>query len=326
MAEFNNKKIPLVAVAGPTASGKTSFAIEMARRFGGEIISMDSMQIYKHLNIGTAKADAEEMQGIPHHMLDCVDVATPFSASDYSIEARRIIREIYLRGKLPILCGGTGLYLNSVLYDYNMSDVSFDEELRNELFAYAEQNGNEALHDRLKVLDEVSANEIHPNNVKRVVRAIEICMLSGKPKSQQMDSTTHSVYDSLVFGMEMPRDELYDRINMRVDIMMNKGLEGEIEALLANGILKLCGDASQAAQAIGYKEMLEYKRGETDLSEAVEKIKMNSRRYAKRQLTWFRRIDEIKWLNPTHEDEREEAFKETDIFLKGRFYNEYQGL
>ncbi len=317
MAEYSKNKIPLVAVVGPTASGKTSFAIELAKRYNGEIVSMDSMQIYKHLSIGTAKPDSDEMQDILHHMLDHVDPSTPYSANDYATDARRIIADIHSRGRLPIACGGTGLYLNSLIYDYDMSQASFDEALRNELAEYAKKYGNEMLHQRLYELDEKSAREIHPNNVKRVIRAIEICMLTGRPKSQQMTAGTESVYDSLIFGMDIPRDVLYDRINKRVDVMLEKGLLSEVDSLIQQGILDVNDTTSQASQAIGYKELLMYKRGEITLDEAVESIKMNSRRYAKRQLTWFRRIKGINWLDPTNSKSLDETDKIIENFLKG---------
>ena len=315
MAEFNNQK--LIAVVGPTASGKTSLAIKIAKQFNGEIISMDSMQIYKYMSIGTAKPTVEEMDGIPHHMLDFVEPGATFTANDYAELARDKIAEITSRGKVPILCGGTGLYLNSVLYAYEMSEAAGDDNLRAELEKFAEENGNNALHDRLKVLDPQSAQEIHPNNVKRVVRALEICILTGKPRSEQMTAEPTNVYPALIFGMVMPRDELYDRINKRVDIMLEQGLLNEFEGLLSQGILNVEDKTSQASQAIGYKELLSYKRGEISLEEAIDQIKMNSRRYAKRQLTWFRRNNDILWLDPRNDENVQTALVKIESFLKG---------
>lgn len=323
MAEYSNNKIPLVAVVGPTASGKTSFAITLAKKYNGEIVSMDSMQIYKYLNIGTAKPDLSEMQGIPHHMMDFADPCVPYTASDYVKDAGIIIKDIFSRGKLPIVCGGTGLYLNSLLYGYDMSQASFDENLRKELADFAEKFGNESLHKKLYEFDPKSAEEIHPNNVKRVIRALEICILTGKPKSEQMNASSCSIYNSLLFGMDIPRDILYERINKRVDLMMEKGLKEEVDSLVENGILRVNGDKTQASQAIGYKELLACKRGEISLGEAVEQIKMNSRRYAKRQLTWFRRIDEINHLNPTESDSEDRADNIINSFLKGSVLNGY---
>ncbi len=319
MAEFSNNKIPLVAVVGPTASGKTDIAIDIALKYNGEIVSMDSMQIYKYMDIGTAKPDREEMRGIPHHMLDCVLPGEVFTANDYVRLAKNIITDIYKRGKLPVICGGTGLYLNSLLYNYNMSEAAFDPELRESLYKEAEQNGNEAIFEKLKELDPKSAEEIHPNNVKRVVRAIEICMLTGKPRSEQLTAEIESEYDFVVLGMNREREYLYERINKRVDIMLQKGLEAEVRDLLNGGYLKVNGELTQAGEAIGYKEMLEYIDGEASLEEAVEKIKMNSRRYAKRQITWFKRINGIMWTDPDNDGSRSEAYNKIKELAKGYF-------
>lgn len=315
MAEFSNQK--LIAVVGPTASGKTSLAIKIAKLFNGEIISMDSMQIYKYMSVGTAKPTVEEMDGVPHHLLDFVEPGDTFTANDYAELAREKIDEITSRGHIPILCGGTGLYLNSVLYAYEMSEAASDDALRSELENFASQNGNIALHDKLRELDPQSADEIHPNNVKRVIRALEICILTGKPRSQQMTAEAKNVYPALIFGMDMPREELYERINKRVDIMLSQGLLDEFEDLLLRGILSKNDTTSQASQAIGYKELLSYKRGEITLDEAIEQIKMNSRRYAKRQLTWFRRNNDIIWIDPRNNDNVVTALENIKCFLKG---------
>lgn len=323
MAEYSNNNIPLVAVVGPTASGKTSFAIALAKKYNGEIVSMDSMQIYKYLNIGTAKPDLAEMRGIPHHMLDFVEPCEPYTVNDYVKDAEKTIKDIFSRGKLPIVCGGTGLYLNALLYGYDMSQASFDENIRKDLADFAINFGNEALHKRLCELDPKSAEEIHPNNVKRVIRALEICILTGKTKSEQMNASSRSIYNSLLFGMNIPRDILYERINARVDIMMEKGLKKEVESLVENGILSVNGDKTQASQAIGYKELLACLCGEISLGEAVEQIKMNSRRYAKRQLTWFRRIEEINHLDPTESDSSQRVDNIINSFLKGSVLNGY---
>ena len=318
MAEYSNScgKTPLIAVVGPTASGKTAFAVEIAKRFDGEVISMDSMQIYKRLCIGTAKPSPEEMQGIKHHMIDVVEPDEPFNANDYASIARRTVNDIYLRGKMPVLCGGTGLYLNSLLYSYNMSEASFDDSLRKQLYDDAEKYGADFLYAKLQKVDPVSAEQIHPNNVKRVVRALEIYMLTGKPKSEQVTAERERVFDALIFRMEWDRDILYDRINRRVDVMLENGLEKEVRELISAGVLKLRGDASQAGQAIGYKEMLEYIDGKISYDDAVEKIKMNSRRYAKRQITWFKRTENIKWMNPCDDGAVSEAFDIIENFVK----------
>lgn len=318
MAEHSNLygKTPIIAVVGPTASGKTTFAVEIAKRFEGEVISMDSMQIYKRFCIGTAKPSPEEMQGIKHHMIDVVEPDEPFNANDYAGIARRMVNDIYLRGKMPVLCGGTGLYLNSLLYSYNMSEASFDDSLRKQLYDDAEKYGADFLYAKLQKVDPASAEQIHPNNVKRVVRALEIYMLTGKPKSEQVTAERESVFDALIFGMEWDRDILYDRINRRVDVMLENGLEKEVRELVSAGVLKLRGDTSQVGQAIGYKEMLEYIDGKISYDDAVEKIKMNSRRYAKRQITWFKRTENIKWMNPCDDGAASEAFDIIENFAK----------
>lgn len=318
MAEHSNLygKTPIIAVVGPTASGKTTFAVEIAKRFEGEVISMDSMQIYKRFCIGTAKPSPEEMQGIKHHMIDVVEPDEPFNANDYAGIARRTVNDIYLRGKMPVLCGGTGLYLNSLLYSYNMSEASFDDSLRKQLYDDAEKYGADFLYAKLQKVDPVSAEQIHPNNVKRVVRALEIYMLTGKPKSEQVTAERESVFDALIFGMEWDRDILYDRINRRVDVMLENGLEKEVRELVSAGVLKLRGDTSQVGQAIGYKEMLEYIDGKISYDDAVEKIKMNSRRYAKRQITWFKKTENIKWMNPCDDGAVSEAFDIIENFVK----------
>lgn len=320
MAEYSDNnsanKIPLIAVVGPTASGKTDFALDIAEKFGGEIISLDSMQVYKYLNIGTAKPTRSEMRGIPHHMLDCIDPREPFSASDYAREASKIISDIYSRGKLPIVCGGTGLYLNSLLYSYNMSEASYDNSVREALYNDANEKGAEYIYARLKEVDPVSAAEIHPNNIKRVVRALEIYMLTGKPKSEQITSNDESVFDVLIFGMDWDRQTLYERINKRVDIMLEKGLVAEVEALVKHGILKLNDDTSQAGQAIGYKEILAYLSGKCSYDDAVEAIKLNTRHYAKRQITWFKKVQGILWLDPHEQSAAEEAYNNIKNFLE----------
>ena len=329
MEEYNNvcidgKKLPLVAVVGPTASGKTGFAVEIAKKFNGEVISMDSMQIYKRLNIGTAKPSESEMQGIKHHLIDCVDANEPFTANDYVALAANTAENIYSQGKLPIICGGTGLYLNSLLYSYNMSEAEVDYSLREQLYKEAEEYGREHIYNRLKAVDPKSAEEIHPNNVKRVIRALEIYMLTGKPKSEQITSLEDGPFDALVFGMNWDREALYERINKRVDIMLENGLEDEVRTLLNDGILRKGSELTQAGQAIGYKEMLEYIDGEISFNDAVEKIKMNTRRYAKRQMTWFKKTKNIRWMNPHNDAEKSEAYNIIKNFTKRfGFINEF---
>lgn len=284
----------IIAVAGPTASGKTSLAIEIAKRVDGEVVSCDSMQIYKGMNIGTAKPDSDEMCGIPHHMLDFVEPDTSYSVADFAADARAAIDEVLSRRKVPVIAGGTGLYMDSVLNNIRFGDFESDPRLREELTLLAEQEGNDAVHKLLQEADPEAAEKIHPNNVRRVIRAIEVCRATGKTFTQvNAESRQEPVYNALIFGIETDREVLYDRINLRVDKMMEKGLLDEVKGFFEKGLSL----DTTAMQAIGYKELFEYLRGECSLSESVEKIKQESRRYAKRQLTWFRRNPEINWVS-----------------------------
>lgn len=286
-------KPKIICVAGPTASGKTSYAIDLAKKTDGEVVSCDSMQIYKYMNIGTAKPTKEEMDGIPHHMIDFVDPRENYSVADYVRDAKECIDDILSRGKMPIVCGGTGLYMDSLIGGIEFQDEKFDEEYRAELTAFAEKEGVAALHKILEEADSEAAGKIHPNNVKRVIRALEIIKSTGLTKTESdRRAVKESAYDAEIFGLDMDREVLYDRINRRVDIMMEQGLIKEVESLLKMGIPR----ESTAMQAIGYKELVSYFQGECGLEDAVETIKRESRRYAKRQLTWFRRNSDIKWI------------------------------
>ncbi len=301
----------VIAVAGPTASGKTALAIEIAKRFSGEIISCDSMQIYKGMDIGTAKPNLEEMQGIPHHMIDVVDMNTRYSVADFVGDARVAINDVQNRGKVPVIAGGTGLYMDSVLNNIEFFEFDCDPDFRGKMEKIAEDEGNEALHNRLKELDPEAAENIHPNNVRRVIRALEVCEFSGMTFSRANElSRQKPVYDSLIIGIDVPRPYLYERINLRVDQMMEKGLYKEVEILYKSGADR----NSTAMQAIGYKEILDSIEGRVSPEEAVEKIKMETRRYAKRQLTWFKRNEKIHWINP--EDGFDQVFELCRKFLK----------
>ena len=284
------EKIPVIAVVGPTATGKTALGIGLARRFGGEIVSCDSMQIYRGLPIGTAQPDQEELAQAPHHLVGFLDVGEPFSVSDYVNLAGRTITEIAGRGKLPILVGGTGLYARSLLRGFSFEESARDDSLREALFREAEERGPEALYRRLQEQDPVAAGEIHPHNVKRVIRALEYIQLSGEPFSRQAARSKEAQspyrYCMLVLGFR-DRQKLYQRIDRRVDRMLELGLLKEAE-----GFYRRCkegGTPPTAAQAIGYKELFPYFAGEVPLEQAVEDIKRESRRYAKRQITWFAR-------------------------------------
>lgn len=289
------QKIKILAIVGPTASGKTSVSIELAKRLGGEIISCDSMQIYRRMDIGTAKPTEEEKCGVPHHLIDAVEPDAPFSCADYVTMAGEAVREIVARQKLPILCGGTGLYLDRFLCG-EMEETHADEGLRASLFAYAESEGTEALHARLRAVDPESADAIHPNNVKRVVRALEIYEQTGIPKSEfdRRSQVVESPYEATVIGLAYPRREvLYERINRRVDSMLADGLLEETRRLLDEGVFAL---NQTAAQAIGYKELLGYFAGNETLGEAAENLKTATRRYAKRQITWFSAKPYVEWV------------------------------
>ena len=285
------EKIRTVSVLGPTASGKTGLAVRLAKALGGEVVSCDSMQLYRGMDIGTATPDMAEREGIPHHMFDIADPSEEFSAADYARLAAPVIGDIAARGKLPILCGGTGLYRDALMRITDFMEGDADEALRESLYAYAREHGNAALHDRLRAVDPEAADAIHMNNVKRVVRAIEVYETTGRTKTEtdRMQTAGDSPYDDapllLTFG---DRALLYRRIERRVDMMMEAGLEKEARDLLCSGRPV----SRTAAQAIGYKEFLPYFRGECSLSDVAAEIKLATRHYAKRQMIWFRRYED----------------------------------
>ena len=297
MKNEKETKIKICAVVGSTASGKSSLALELAGRLGGEIISCDSMQVYKRMDIGTAKPTAEEQARVKHHLIDINEPWESFSCADYVKAADRAIRECHERGKLPIVCGGTGLYLDALLRGADFSEGIGDENIRRELLEFAEVNGAEALFEELRRIDPDSAEKTHPNNVKRVARAIEIYRTSGVTKSEhdRRSRTGGDRFDAVVVGLRYEeRDVLYSRIDRRVDEMIIQGLCEETAALDREGVFLKNGTA---AQAIGYKEILPYIRGEGSLDDCVELLKMSTRRYAKRQCTWFGGRDYVKWLD-----------------------------
>ena len=286
-------KIPLVAVAGPTASGKTALAVELALRLGGEVISADSMQIYKGMDIATAKPTAAEQKGVPHHLIGFLEPTEEFSVADYAVLAHRTIREVHERGKLPILAGGTGLYLDAVVNNITFAEIETDSALRAELARLAREQGTECLLEELRAVDPESAARLHPHNLARIIRAVEVYRLTGIPMSehQRRSRLTPQLYRTALLGLNFrDRQRLYDRIDLRVDRMLEAGLLEEARQVLAQDSLKT------ARQAIGYKELIPYFAGEETLAEAVGRIKQESRRYAKRQLTWFRRNERINWI------------------------------
>ena len=292
----NQNKPFLVVIVGPTASGKTELSIEIAKKFNGEVISGDSMQVYKHMDIGTAKVTRDEMDGIPHHMIDILEPDESFSAYEFKKRAEACIEDIINRGKLPIIAGGTGLYIQSLLYNYAFEDETVSPEkmqIVHAQLAELEQYNNEELHHYLASFDSESAENIHPNNRKRVLRAIEYYLktkklLSYRKKVQQFTEN----YDTLLIGIEMSRETLYFKINKRVDIMLGHGLFKEVQQLVEQGF-----ETSQSMQAIGYKELVPVVKGNMKMDDAVEKLKQHSRQYAKRQLTWFKNKMNVHWLN-----------------------------
>lgn len=288
-------KKKLLVISGPTAVGKTNISIKLAKILNGEIISADSMQIYKCMDIGSAKVTKEEMDGVPHHLIDVVMPDSEFTVSDFKEKAEEIIEDIYSRGKLPILAGGTGLYIDSLICNMSFTEGVKDEEYRNYLETLSKEKGNEYVHNMLKEVDKISAERIHFNNVKRVIRALEVYKTSGKPFSSfnAGDTLYDTPYDINYYVLTMDREKLYDRINLRVDIMMNKGLIEEVEALKAMGYTP----DMQSMKGIGYKEILYYLNGDITLDKSIELIKKGSRNYAKRQLTWFRKDPRVVYMN-----------------------------
>ncbi len=281
-------KIPLIVVVGPTASGKSEYALKKAKEIGGEIISGDSMQIYRKMDIGTAKPSLDEMGEVPHHLIDVADISEVFSAARFVELASAAIEDIHSRGKMPIIAGGTGLYIDTLISGTELSATEDDPILRRELFAFAEEQGAIALHQRLKEVDPVSAEAIHPNNVKRVARALEIYIKTGETKSEadRKSRLKESIYDPYtVYIRPKERETLYERIDKRVDKMFELGLEKEVRELYEMGL----ENTPTASQAIGYKEFYPYFRGETDLESVKQAICLNTRHYAKRQMTWFNR-------------------------------------
>ena len=288
-------KPKIIVIAGPTASGKTSLAIELAKEINGEIISSDSMQIYKDMDIGTAKVTEEEMQGIKHYLIDIVSPEERYSVSDFKNDAEKAIEEILAKGKVPIVAGGTGLYIDSLIYSINYPDMKFNEEYRNELMEIAETpEGLSNLYKEAKKIDPEAIKKISSNDKKRIIRILEIYKQTGKNKTEQeKQSRLEEVkYDYKVFALNMDRHVLYEKINKRVDQMIENGLIDEVKY-----IKQKYNKYPTAMQALGYKEVVEYLNNDITYEEMIEKIKQETRRYAKRQLTWFRKNKETKWLN-----------------------------
>lgn len=291
-------KEKVIVICGPTASGKTALSIELAKKINGEIVSADSMQIYKDMNIGTAKPTIDEMQGIKHYLLDFVSPEERYSVAQYKQDAKRAIKEIIKKGKTPIIVGGTGLYVDSLIYEIEYNDIKIDEEYRNKLETIVEKNGLEELYKKALEIDPVAMEKINKNDKKRIMRILEIYKATGKTKTQQeLESRKKPVeYDYRIFAINWDRKILYQRINKRVDIMIEQGLVNEVK-----NILDKYDKFPTAMQGLGYKEVVDYINGIYTKEEMIEKIKMETRRYAKRQLTWFRKNKQTIWLDGTND-------------------------
>ena len=289
----------VIAVVGPTASGKSALALQLAREIGGEIVCMDSMQIYRGMDIGTAKPTPEERQAVPHHMLDIVLPADSYDVATYACDARQVMEEILSRGRVPILTGGTGLYLRALMYGLQLGTVAADEAFRAECLRRAEtEDGRKELWRELRAADPVSAGKFHYNDVKRVMRALEVYRATGRPISDQgTRQEINSPFSFFLLGMGMERSLLYQRIDRRVEEMLRQGLTDEVRGLLDSGVTP----QAQAMQGIGYKEMIPYLAGEATLDETRSLIAQNTRHYANRQMTWFRSEERIHWLDTSSE-------------------------
>lgn len=288
------KKQKVIVICGPTASGKTALSIELAKKIDGEIVSCDSMQIYKEMNIGTAKPTIEEMQGIKHYMIGIISPDERYSVADYKKDAKKAIKEILSKGKVPIVVGGTGLYIDSLIYEIEYQDIEFDKEYREYLERKVEEKGLEELYNEAKEIDPEAIEKISKNDKKRILRILEIYHATGENKTEQERKSRQKEveYDYKVYALNMEREKLYDRINKRVDKMIEDGLIQEVEK-----IYKKYNEFPTAMQGLGYKEVVEYLEGNLTKEEMIEKIKQETRRYAKRQLTWFRKNKQTIWLD-----------------------------
>jgi tRNA dimethylallyltransferase len=296
----------LIAVIGPTAVGKTKVSIELAKMLNTEIISGDSMLVYKDMNIGTAKPSSDERSNITHHLIDILEPQADFSVVDFTALASQHITNINQKGVIPILAGGTGLYVKALLEGYQFNPTPSDEKLRIQLDDLAKKHGNQYLHDRLTAVSPDTAARLHPNDLRRIIRALEIYYLSGETVSQNKLMEQHILlYDAVVIGLTMERKLLYERINQRVDLMMSQGLLNEVEKLLNSGIPANC----QAMQGIGYKEIVKYLQKEIDLATAIGSIKQATRNFAKRQLTWYRKMPYIIWFDVKNFDTTNEMME-----------------
>ena len=306
-------KKPLIVIGGPTACGKTGFSIKLAKEIGGEIISADSMQVYRYMDIGTAKVTPEEADGVPHYLIDEFDPDEEYNVMLFQQKAKAYMEQIWAKGKVPILVGGTGFYINALLYDNDFTETDNDTSYREECYRLAQEQGPEVLYERLKEIDPEYAAIMHANNVKRVTRALEYHYLTGQKFSEHNaeQKEKETPYDAAVIILSMDREKLYERIELRIDIMMEQGLLEEVKGLLDKGYMP----ELVSMQGIGYKEFIPYFNGECTLEEAVTQLKTNTRRFAKRQLTWFRRQIEGLWVDMSSST-GEEAMEEVLDYLK----------
>lgn len=289
-----NKKPKVIVICGPTASGKTGLSVKLAQRINGEIVSCDSMQIYQDMTIGTAKVTEEEMQGVPHHLIDFVSPDKRYSVAEFQKDAEKAICEIIQRGKIPIVVGGTGLYVDTLVYHIQYPEIEIDLAYRKELENLIQEQGLQEAYQKAKEIDPQAIEKISSNDQKRIMRILEIYHQTGKTKTQlEIESRKEEPpYEYLMYAIEMDREKLYDRINQRVDIMLEQGLIEEVQALI-----KKYQDFPTAMQGLGYKEVVSYLQGDMTKEEMIETLKQETRRYAKRQLTWFRKNKEIKWID-----------------------------
>lgn len=307
-------KPQVIAISGPTASGKSDLAFKVAQTLNGEIICMDSMQIYRRMDIGTAKPTQQEQTQVPHHMLDIIEPTESYAVADYAEAAEQIIFDVFSRGKMPILVGGTGLYLKALMHGLALGGAGGDEQIRARLYAAAQEpDGKNLLHGKLKEIDPVSAAKFHPNDIRRVIRALEIFELTGVPISQQKQEEVERPFAILPLAIDLPRDILYQRLEKRVHLMMKLGLLEEVKGLLESGVTA----GMQSMQGIGYKELIPVINGNETLESAVWQIVLNTRHYAKRQGTWLRTEPRTVWISERPEERFDAAMKHIDGFLKG---------
>lgn len=305
-------KKEIIVICGPTAVGKTEYAIETALKMNGEIVSCDSMQLYQYMDIGSAKPTAQEQARVKHYLVDQIHPSEPFSAAKYQTLAKEAIAKIFYNGKTPVIAGGTGLYLNALLYDMDFSAPPRNDAYRDQLYEEAEEFGPDFLYGKLVKVDPEAANRIHPNNIKKVIRALEAAEEGNKVKDFSKDLTPTQDYSAVLIGLTRNREELYDRINRRVDTLIENGLLEEVRNLLAKGLT----EADISMKGIGYKEIIAYYHGQYSLEEAIDLVKKNTRHYAKRQLTWFKRYRDMKWFNISEYDSDADCLKEIFQWLE----------